>query len=64
MKTAVKEKFPAIKFFMYFNPETEKNVNIKKMDLIKFVGEKCDNHNTSFLFEPYHQCSIDETLRP
>jgi len=52
MKTAVKEKFPAIKFFMYFNPETEKNVNTKKMDLIKFVGEKCDNHNISFLFEP------------
>jgi len=44
--------FSAIKFFMYYNPDSQKETNDKKNILIKQIGMMCKDLDTPFLFEP------------
>ena len=46
------DKFSAIKFFMYFNPDSMAEINNKKIDLILNVSAICKKFNVPFLFEP------------
>ena len=44
--------FSAIKFFMYFNPDSDLAVNNEKLKLIKHVGSICKVLDIPYLFEP------------
>ena len=44
--------FSAIKFFMYFNPDSDLNINYEKLKLIKYVGSICVELGIPYLFEP------------
>ena len=44
--------FSAIKFFMYFNPDSDPIINNKKFKVIKHVGQICKNLDIPYLFEP------------
>ena len=44
--------FGALKFFMYYNPDSNRSINEKKKLLIIKVSEICKNYNLPFLFEP------------
>ena len=44
--------FSAIKFFMYFNPDSDANINNEKFKLIKHVGQICKVLGMPYLFEP------------
>lgn len=44
--------FSAIKFFMYFNPDSDSIVNYEKLKLIKHVGLICKDLDIPYLFEP------------
>ncbi len=44
--------FSAIKFFMYFNPDSDPKINIEKFKLIKHVGQICKDLEMPYLFEP------------
>ena len=44
--------FSAIKFFMYFNPDSDLVVNNEKLKLIKHVGSICKDLDIPYLFEP------------
>ena len=46
------DKFSAIKFFMYLNPDSMSEINNKKIDLILNVSAICKKFNIPFLFEP------------
>ena len=46
------DDFKAIKFFMYYNPDSPQEINNKKNILIKKIGKMCLNLNKPFLFEP------------
>ena len=46
------DKFSAIKFFMYFNPDSMSEINNKKIDLVLHVSAICKKFNIPFLFEP------------
>ena len=52
--------FAALKFFMYFNPDSNIDTNIKKKNLIARVGEICNQNKIPFLFEPL--LYFDETI--
>ena len=45
-------EFSALKFFMYFNPDSNNEINNKKKILISKVGKICYQNNIPFLFEP------------
>ena len=44
--------FSAIKFFMYFNPDSDPIINNKKFKVIQHVGEICKSLDIPYLFEP------------
>jgi len=44
--------FSAIKFFMYFNPDSDLAINNEKVKLIKHVGSICKDLDMPYLFEP------------
>ena len=44
--------FSAIKFFMYFNPDSDPIINREKFKLIKHVGQICKDLDIPYLFEP------------
>jgi len=46
------QDFSAIKFFMYFNPDSDLTVNSEKLKLIKHVGSICKELDIPYLFEP------------
>ena len=44
--------FSAIKFFMYFNPDSDPIINNEKFKVIKHVGQICKDLDIPYLFEP------------
>lgn len=44
--------FSAIKFFMYFNPDSDPKLNSQKFEVIKHVGQICKDLDIPYLFEP------------
>ena len=58
-------EFSALKFFMYFNPDSNIEINNKKKILISKVGKICSENNIPFLFEPllYFDESIGYNLK-
>ena len=58
-------EFSALKFFMYFNPDSKSEINNKKKTLISKVGKICNKNNIPFLFEPllYFDDSIGYNLK-
>ena len=44
--------FSAIKFFMYFNPDSDPIINNEKFKLIKYVSQICKDLDMPYLFEP------------
>ena len=44
--------FSAIKFFMYFNPDSDPKLNSQKFEVIKHVGQICKDLDVQYLFEP------------
>ncbi len=58
-------EFSALKFFMYFNPDSNSEINNKKKILISKVGKICNKNNIPFLFEPllYFDDSIGYNLK-
>ncbi len=45
-----------LKFFMYYAPDDDTNLNLRKRELIADIGAQCAAHNLTFLLEPlvYH----------
>lgn len=56
------DKFSAIKFFMYFNPDSISEINNKKIDLVLNVSSICKKFNIPFLFEPLLYCDPNSGL--
>ena len=44
--------YKVLKFFMYYAPNDSSEINRKKEDIIKKIGEECVANNISFLMEP------------
>ena len=44
--------FSAVKFFMYFNPDSDPAINNEKFKVIKHVGQICNDLEIPYLFEP------------
>lgn len=43
---------PVLKFFLYYGPNDPDELNKRKFDLVRSVGERCRAQGTTFLFEP------------
>ena len=51
------EQFPALgapvlKFFLYYGPNDPAELNKRKFDLVRSIGDRCRAQGTTFLFEP------------
>jgi len=51
------EQFPALgapvlKFFLYYGPNDPAELNQRKFDLVRSIGDRCRAQGTTFLFEP------------
>lgn len=43
---------PVLKFFLYYGPNDPADINRRKFDLVRSIGERCRAQGTTFLFEP------------
>lgn len=43
---------PVLKFFLYYGPNDPAELNQRKFDLVRSIGERCRAQGTTFLFEP------------
>lgn len=52
-----------LKFFLYFGPNDDPAVNLRKFDCVRNIGRECAEHGVTFLFEPivYDRAIPDET---
>lgn len=41
-----------LKFFLYYGPNDDSEINERKHDLVRRIGTECREHGVSFLFEP------------
>lgn len=53
-----------LKFFMYFAPDGDAELNTRKLDLVAKIGAECADHDLTFLVEPlvYHAQLVPGTL--
>lgn len=43
---------PVLKFFLYYGPNDPSELNQRKFDLVRSIGDRCRAQGTTFLFEP------------
>lgn len=43
---------PVLKFFLYYGPNDPAELNQRKFNLVRSIGERCRAQGTTFLFEP------------
>lgn len=51
-----------LKFFLYFGPNDDAEINSRKFELVRGIGRECAEHHVAFLFEPivYDRAIPDE----